>query len=250
MHIGSNTHGGGNGRFANNTNTINASGLYDSDLDGQAANVTVDITIGTKESLEVDEDNNIRDGGYAWGYVFYLTDKGRTEYNNNSNKTKAEVEEEYDLKFIEYTTTSYPSISFTHIDGKGRDRLFLQTTNEANHGVTVQGVNATAKALGIDLLDITTEDTATAGIDIVGEAIKRVSNMRSYFGAVQNRLEHAVRNTDNVVENTTAAESRIRDTDMAAEMVKYSKDSILAQAGQAMMSQANTSTESVLSLLK
>lgn len=111
-------------------------------------------------------------------------------------------------------------------------------------------MNATAKALGIDKLDITTEETATAAIDVVADAINKVSNMRSYFGAVQNRLEHSVKNVNNVVENTTAAESRIRDTDMADAMVRYSKDNILQQAGQSMLAQANTSMEAVLSLLQ
>lgn len=119
-----------------------------------------------------------------------------------------------------------------------------------NLSVSLQGVNATAKALGIDKLDITTEETATAAIDVVADAINKVSNMRSYFGAVQNRLEHSVKNVDNVVENTTAAESRIRDTDMADAMVRYSKDNILQQAGQSMLAQANTSMEAVLSLLQ
>lgn len=119
-----------------------------------------------------------------------------------------------------------------------------------NLSISLQGVNATAKALGIDKLDITTEETATAAIDVVADAINKVSNMRSYFGAVQNRLEHSVKNVDNVVENTTAAESRIRDTDMADAMVRYSKDNILQQAGQSMLAQANTSMEAVLSLLQ
>ena len=92
--------------------------------------------------------------------------------------------------------------------------------------------------------------TATASIDIVGAAIMRVSEMRSYFGAIQNRLEHSVKNVDNIVENTTAAESRIRDTDMADTMVDFSKNNILLQAGQSMLAQANTDTQSVLSLLQ
>ena len=79
---------------------------------------------------------------------------------------------------------------------------------------------------------------------------KQVSDQRSKLGAVQNRLEHTVANLDNVVENTTSAESRIRDTDMASEMVEYSKNNILAQAGQSMLSQANQQTQGVLSLLQ
>ena len=80
-------------------------------------------------------------------------------------------------------------------------------------------------------------------------ALQTVSKQRSDLGAVQNRLEHTINNLDNVVENTTSAESRIRDTDMATEMVKYSNNNILTQAGTAMLAQANQSNQSVLSLL-
>ena len=86
-------------------------------------------------------------------------------------------------------------------------------------------------------------------MDNIGAAIKLVSARRSELGAVQNRLEHTIKNLDNVVENTTAAESQIRDTDMASEMVKYSNNNILMQAGQSMLAQANQSNQGVLSLL-
>ena len=91
---------------------------------------------------------------------------------------------------------------------------------------------------------------ATGSIDTISDAISKVSKQRSELGAVQNRLEHTIANLDNVVENTTSAESRIRDTDMAEEMVEYSKNNILAQAGQSMLAQANQSTQGVLSLLQ
>ena len=108
-----------------------------------------------------------------------------------------------------------------------------------------------AANLGIQKLDVSGADgtNATYAIDAIADAIKLVSSQRSTLGAVQNRLEHTIDNLDNVVENTTAAESRIRDTDMASEMVEYSKNNILAQAGQSMLAQANTATQGVLSLL-
>jgi flagellin len=90
---------------------------------------------------------------------------------------------------------------------------------------------------------------ATYAIDAIADALKVVSDQRAELGAIQNRLEHTIANLDNVVENTTAAESRIRDTDMAEEMVNYSKNQILAQAGQSMLAQANQSNQGVLSLL-
>ena len=108
-----------------------------------------------------------------------------------------------------------------------------------------------ARGLGVNGIEVNGADDskATAAIDKIAEAIQKVSAQRSDLGAVQNRLEHTIANLDNVVENTTAAESQIRDTDMATEMVKYSNNNILAQAGQAMLAQANQANQGVLSLL-
>ena len=92
--------------------------------------------------------------------------------------------------------------------------------------------------------------TASSAISVIKTALQSVSTMRSNLGAVQNRLEHTIKNLDNVVENTTSAESSIRDTDMATEMVKYSNNNILSQAGQSMLAQANKSNQGVLSLLQ
>ena len=109
-----------------------------------------------------------------------------------------------------------------------------------------------AAGLGVKGLNVA-DDTgvaATYAVDAIADAVAKVSAQRSALGAVQNRLEHTIDNLDNIVENTTAAESRIRDTDMAEEMVEYSKNNILAQAGQSMLAQANQATQGVLSLLQ
>ncbi len=108
-----------------------------------------------------------------------------------------------------------------------------------------------ARGLGINGLTITgdNDDNATAAIDVVADALAKVSGQRATLGAVQNRLEHTIANLDNVVENTTAAESAVRDTDMATQMVTYSNNQILAQAGQAMLAQSNQANQGVLSLL-
>ena len=107
-------------------------------------------------------------------------------------------------------------------------------------------------SLGIKGLNVKDDSgkAATYAVDAIADAVAKVSSQRSALGAVQNRLEHTIDNLDNVVENTTSAESRIRDTDMAEEMVNYSKNNILAQAGQSMLAQANQSTQGVLSLLQ
>ena len=109
-----------------------------------------------------------------------------------------------------------------------------------------------AKGLGINGIQVGGADgqNGTYAIDSIKEAIQMVSTQRSALGAVQNRLEHTINNLDNVVENTTSAESQIRDTDMATEMVKYSNNNILAQAGQAMLAQSNQANQGVLSLLQ
>ena len=114
--------------------------------------------------------------------------------------------------------------------------------------VNIDSMNSAG--LGVKGIKADTEQDATYAIDAIADAISTVSSQRSALGAVQNRLEHTINNLDNVVENTTTAESRIRDTDMAEEMVNYSKNNILAQAGQSMLAQANQSNQGVLSLLQ
>ena len=114
--------------------------------------------------------------------------------------------------------------------------------------VNIDSMNSAG--LGVKGIKADTEQDATYAIDAIADAISTVSSQRSALGAVQNRLEHTINNLDNVVENTTSAESRIRDTDMAEEMVNYSKNNILAQAGQSMLAQANQSNQGVLSLLQ
>ena len=123
---------------------------------------------------------------------------------------------------------------------------YLDTTNTAANGPTVA---ASGSSFSMDKPGVDSYARANATITAVQNAINKVSSQRSALGAIQNRLEHTIANLDNVAENTQAAESRIRDLDMASEMVEYSKNNILAQAGQSMLAQANQSTQGVLSLL-
>ena len=121
-------------------------------------------------------------------------------------------------------------------------------TNKIN--VDIESMDSAS--LGIKGLNVKDSSgiAATYAIDAIADAVAKVSEQRSALGAVQNRLEHTIANVDNVVENTTSAESRIRDTDMAETMVEYSKNNILAQAGQSMLAQANQANQGVLSLLQ
>ena len=152
---------------------------------------------------------------------------------NNGNKVTLKVEAFANLN---------DAIDFSlHVGADSSD------DNKINLNISSMG----ARGLGVNGLTITgdNDDNATAAIDVVADALERVSAQRATLGAVQNRLEHTIANLDNVVENTTSAESAIRDTDMATQMVTYSNNQILAQAGQAMLAQSNQANQGVLSLL-
>ena len=140
------------------------------------------------------------------------------------------------------------------LDGSFK-KVGLQVGAESNQLITLNISAMSAKGLGLTggAADISVGGTdgsnAQAAIDLIKTALATVSSQRADLGAVQNRLEHTIKNLDNVVENTTSAESSIRDTDMATEMVRYSNNNILAQAGQSMLAQANQANQGVLSLL-
>lgn len=128
--------------------------------------------------------------------------------------------------------------------------LSLQVGAEAGQHIDVGLERMNSKVIGVNGLDVTTENSAGSAIDTVKGAIEKISGMRSKYGACQNRLEHTIRNLDNVVENTTSSESAIRDTDMAKSMVEFSKLQILQQVGQSVLAQANQNNSTVLSLLQ
>ena len=135
------------------------------------------------------------------------------------------------------------------LDGSFKDRA-LQVGAESGQHIDMSIKAMNAQALNIQSVSAASVTGAQELNSAVKEAIKTVSRQRSDLGAVQNRLEHTIKNLDNVVENTTAAESTIRDTDMAEEMVRYSNQNILQQAGQAMLAQANQANQGILSLLQ
>ena len=208
--------------YTNNTGTVEA--VEDTDYTTRAASDT--ITVADAYKLMADELE-------AASNIGTDTDKKATVTNNgNGTFTIAEGKAETSAK-----------LSFSLHVGADADM-----TNKIN--VDIESMSAAG--LGIKGLNVedATGKSATYAIDAIADAISKVSEQRSALGAVQNRLEHTISNVDNVVENTTSAESRIRDTDMASEMVNYSKNNILAQAGQSMLAQANQSNQGVLSLLQ
>jgi flagellin len=156
--------------------------------------------------------------------------------------TQADTKGNVEFKIKKGTVEKKEDMSFSlHVgaDADGTNKISVNLSALTSAGLGIDGIN----------VKDSTGANATYAIDAIADAISKVSTQRSALGAVQNRLEHTINNLDNVVENTTSAESQIRDTDMATEMVKYSNANILSQAGQSMLAQANQSNQGVLSLL-
>ena len=196
------------------------------------------------------------------------------DYNTN---TVAARDEDDKIKDVVVSVTKDGRLSITSESGSvslsdfGGEEVVknlgldaASTKTAANGGITLQiganegqtmnfGIdNMSAESLGVGAgkIDLSTQTKASTATTTIDAAIKKVSAQRSQLGAVQNRLEHTINNLDTAAENTQTAESRIRDTDMAKEMVEYSKNNILMQAGQSMLAQANQSNQGVLSLLQ
>ena len=149
------------------------------------------------------------------------------------------------------TTTKFNGETPLNPAAKGQNlTFFIGATQEQDNVMTVAQQTMTAKALTVDTIAVDTATNAFKGISIVDKAIETVSSYRASLGAAQNRLEHTVNNLKVTSENITSAESRIRDTDMADEITAYTKNNILLQAAQSMLSQANSMPQGVLSMLQ
>ncbi len=212
-------------------------GITNSDLATDANAVTV---VGSTQSTS---NANTITAAEAYQKMAEELQKASSIGTDNGKEAKVTNQENGKFTITKGTAKVTDALSFSLHVGADADM-----TNKINVDIETMS----AAGLGIKGLNVK-DDTgiaATYAIDAIADAISKVSSQRSALGAVQNRLEHTIANLDNVVENTTAAESRIRDTDMAEEMVNYSKNNILAQAGQSMLAQANQSNQGVLSLLQ
>lgn len=176
----------------------------------------------------------------------------------SGNDTNETLDREFLQDEIEQLTAEITRIADTTefnekklLDGSlSNAGLVFQIGANENQNMSLKINNMDATALKINALDIETRAGATAAIVSIDDAIKAVSTQRSALGAVQNRLEHTINNLGAASENLTAAESRIRDTDMAAEMMAFTKNNILTQAAQSMLAQANQQPQGVLQLLQ
>ena len=177
-----------------------------------------------------------------------LATQAANDTNTSSDRTA--IKAELDQLSAEITrissTTQFNTMNL--IDGSFSGKQ-LQVGSLANQSISITIDSMSAGSLGVGSLSVSDFTKAGSSMTAVQAAISKVSTMRSKLGAIQNRLEHTVKNLDTTSENTSSAESRIRDTDMAKEMVTYSKNNILQQAGQSMLAQANQANQGVLSLL-
>ena len=178
-----------------------------------------------------------------------LATQAANDTNTSTDRTaiKAEIDQlTSEINRIQ-STTQFNTQNL--LDGKFTGKN-LQVGSLKGQTIKISISNMNAKTLGVSGLKVDKNSTAGISMSKIQAAIDKVSTQRSNLGALQNRLEHTINNLDTTSENTSAAESRIRDTDMADEMVQYSKNNILSQAGQSMLAQANQQTQGVLSLLQ
>ena len=203
---------------------------------------TADGKTLSKEDALADAKNTATDGAFA------TQDELLAQIKKDLNEAGAG-----DIKSISVDKDGKVTVeAFADLNASLNFSLHVGADSTEDNKIDVDISMMSARGLGVNGIQVSGDDdtNATAAIDTISAAIQKVSTQRSALGAVQNRLEHTINNLDNVVENTTSAESAIRDTDMATEMVKYSNNNILAQAGQAMLAQSNQANQGVLSLLQ
>ena len=251
--------------------------LYDGIANGNKITVDgttyelADATDAAKGQISKKDLDGLIDKGTTVEYgnkkAYVINDTVTTDIDDNDSSVVT-VAKAYELESAEIVKASSIGTDTNATAGNLTDNKFTLTKGKVNYNdalsfnlhvgadadmtnkITVNIDSMNSAGLGVKGIKADTEQDATYAIDAIADAISTVSSQRSALGAVQNRLEHTINNLDNVVENTTSAESRIRDTDMAEEMVNYSKNNILAQAGQSMLAQANQSNQGVLSLLQ
>ena len=228
---------------------INNGKLTSVKFNGKTYNVITDNAGGAADGID-DNESSIITADKAYEYMakeLALANNvgaNKTQISINAKDNKQVIKDKDTVQFVfdRAEATTKEDLNFSlHVgaDADMTNKISVKIASLDTTGLGIYGLNVKDK----------TGMSATYAIDSIADAIAKVSAQRSSLGAIQNRLEHTINNLDNVVENTTAAESQIRDTDMAEEMVKYSKNNILQQAGQSMLAQANQANQGVLSLL-
>lgn len=234
---------------------------------------TIKTLNGNSSSIVISAGKIEISGGLAVSTTKYALSEGNTKLDvgsgsGNGTSFSIAISGLTNIKAGDVITISLKSANLVTASKTGEEALRLQIGANSGQEVDVHIASMKAKDLGIvqttssidydsnlagkhigDALDVTSQSQASLAINAYDSALKKVSSERANLGAMQNRLEHTINNLDTSSENLQSAESKIRDTDMAEEMTRYSKNNILMQAGQSMLAQANQSNQGVLSLL-
>lgn len=206
------------------------------------AELTLELSTG-KTYTEKDIENILKEAGYD--YSVKLEDTKNTD-GDADGKIYFNVKGD-----AEVAITDGAGVGKDSVPNNGKGLTFQIGANGVeDQRVTLNVNDMSSSAIGVANADVSTQDSANAAIDMVDAAVKTVSMQRAGLGALQNRLEYTVNNLTTTNENLTAAESQIRDTDMATEMINYTKNNILQQASQAMLAQANQQPQAILQLLQ
>lgn len=273
-------------RIADGTN-FNSTNLLDGSLGGPKATETVGVDNTTKAKVELDF-KGLTGEDVIGGTITITSDKGaktftfvekgkatgvanaievenaddaakiagafKTAYDKDKAKDQANADitgtvTGTTIKLEASAQKTGETISM-NAQGVGGLKLQVGDTADSHNKLRVNVGDMHASALGVDKVDISTQEGAGKAIDLINKAIDKVSTSRAGLGAIQNRLEHTINNLDTTSENLSAAHSRIRDTDMAKEMMNYTKMNVLTQSAQAMLAQANQQPQAVLQLLQ
>ena len=228
--------------------TADANTDYSSTISLNANKVTSSAATGAQAAYYDRDGNRIAENDLDNYFTTTYTGKSST---TGTNSIIAGANKVYDAVGNETALNAKEVSDARDKMGALRVGLHVGADSTSNNQISMSIESMSSKGLGVNGLKVdgTDDSSALNAIEKIKAAITKVSAQRSDLGAIQNRLEHTINNLDNVVENTTSAESAIRDTDMASEMVRYSNNNILAQAGTSMLAQANQSNQSVLSLL-
>lgn len=211
----------------------NAAGKQVTAIDGAKVTVTKD-SITMQQIYTVDANGNVTNkGGAAVGQI---------DYNNGVSTPNSYQHGSANLTYADSITLQVGARSKDAVD-------FNFSYVTSGIGGLKADLDISARGLGTDQLSLATQEDANAAIDKIDNAINKTSMVRATFGSIQNRMEHKIENLTTTNENLTDAESTIRDTDMASEMLNYTKYNILQQAAQSMLAQANQQPQSVLQLL-
>ncbi len=218
------------------------------------------VTVGTAEVKSVNNSNydvdfnSSKGKAFAFNYMVNASQANELAKNTGISQNVGTITfspSGYAYRsFILNTYGNVNEAEFSNIKlNVPKKQLDIQSSADAVHYITMEWSPLNLTIIGLAGANTKTQGSSLASIGMVENALGVISETRSLFGAYQNRFEHTIRNLDNVVENTQAAESRIRDTDMAKEMVKYAKENILEQAGTAMLVQSNQSKNWIMNLL-